>query len=462
MAQITGTDNSDILSGGDADDTILGLGGNDTLSGGGGNDTIDGGSGNDVISGGSGTDTLTGGTGADTFVDTAANLNGDTITDFLPGDRIQITDLPLASANIHLVGSTITYGSGATAGVINIGNGISAGRFVLRAIGTTGVEIRFEQPAHNDFNGDGVSDILWRNDNGNMSDWLGLAPSGGFHDNAANAFTNVPTNWHMVGTGDFNGDGRVDILWRNDNGNMTDWLGLANGGFQDNAANAFTNVPTNWVVAGTGDFNGDGHADILWRNTTTGDMTDWLGLSNGGFHDNAANGFTNVPLGWQVAGTGDFNGDGIDDILWRNTSTGVITDWLGLPNGGFQDNAANGSTSVPLTWQVAGVGDFNGDGRADILWRNSSTGAVTDWLGLSNGGFQDNAANAFTNVPTSWHVAAIGDYNGDANDDILWRNDDGRMTDWLGLSNGGFQDNAANSFTSVPTSWHVQPQETLV
>jgi hypothetical protein len=54
---------------------------------------------------------------------------------------------------------------------------------------------------------------------------------------------------------------------------------------------------------------------------------------------------------------------------------------------------------------VAAVGDYNGDGRADILWRNSGTGDMTDWLGLSNGGFQDNAANGYTNVPTSWHVA---------------------------------------------------------
>jgi hypothetical protein len=242
---------------------------------------------------------------------------------------------------------------------------------------------------------------------------------------------------------------------------MSDWLGLANGGFHDNAANGYTNVPTAWQVAGTGDFNGDGIADILWRNSTSGDMSDWLGLANGGFHDNAANGYTNVPLAWQVAGAGDFNGDGYADILWRNTTTGAMTDWLGLANGGFHDNAANAYTRVPLAWQVAGVGDFNGDGSSDILWRNSSTGAMSDWTGMSNGGFHDNAANAYTNVPTSWHVAAIGDYNGDAIDDILWRNDNGNMTDWLGAANGGFVDNGANAYTNVPTSWHVMPTAEL-
>jgi hypothetical protein len=429
--------------------------------GGNGSDTIIGNSANNVISGHLGADTLTGGAGNDTFLDTKAGHNGDTITDFGAGDTIVFTDATLSSFAFTLSGHTLTY-SGGSMTLTNV----LAGTFTGTAAAGGGVQLTVGAAAApsthpiDDFNGDGRSDILFRNDNGNMSDWLGLA-NGGFQDNAANAFTNVPTSWHMAGTGDFNGDGRVDILWRNDNGNMTDWLGLANGGFQDNAANAFTNVPTAWQVAGVGDFNGDGHADILWRNTTTGDMSDWLGLSNGGFHDNAANGFTNVPTAWQVAGVGDFNGDGLDDILWRNTTTGDMSDWLGLPNGGFQDNAANGFTNVPTSWHMAGVGDFNGDGRADILWRNDN-GNVTDWLGLPNGGFQDNAANVFSNVPNSWHVAAIGDYNGDAIDDILWRNDDGRLTDWLGQSNGAFFDNAANSFNNVPTTWHVQPQETLV
>src|ERR687892_8400 len=64
---------------------------------------------------------------------------------------------------------------------------------------------------------------------------------------------------------DFNGDGFDDILWRHDSGLVTEWLGTANGGFADNGANAFDNVPTEWGVAGTGDFNGDGFDDILWR-----------------------------------------------------------------------------------------------------------------------------------------------------------------------------------------------------
>jgi hypothetical protein len=451
MTQITGTEGSDFLFGGSADDTILGLGGGDQLNGGGGNDTLDGGPGNDLLTGGAGIDSLTGGSGVDTFQDTASGLNGDTVADFMLGDRIQITDVPLQNSNVHLSGSSIVYNGGS----ITIGNGLSPGRLVLRSLGTTGTEVRLQQDAHNDFNGDGRSDILWRNDNGLLTDWLGTA-NGSFSPNSSNALYGVSTDWQVAGTGDFNGDGRVDVMWRNIDGRITNWLGTANGGLSDNVANAYNGVSNDWHVAGIGDFNGDGRDDILWRNTD-GRATDWLSTPNGGYAPNSANFYNNISIDWQIVGAGDFNGDGHDDIMWRNVD-GRITNWLGTDTGSFTDNVANAYNGVSTDWHVAGIGDFNGDGRDDILWRNTD-GRITDWLSTANGGYAPNSANFYTSLDNSWHVVAVGDYNGDATDDILWRNNDGRITDWLGNSTGGFTDNAVNSLNGVDTHWHVQPAE---
>ncbi len=173
----------------------------------------------------------------------------------------------------------------------------------------------------------------------------------------------------------------------------------------------------------------------MWRNSD-GQLTNWLGTANGGFTNNGANGYTVVATSWHVAGVADFNGDGRDDILWRNDS-GAMTNWLGTASGGYTDNSANASVTIGTAWQIAGTGDFNGDGRDDILWRNTD-GSLTDWLGQANGSLADDAGS--TSVATSWHIAATGDFNGDGRDDILWRNDDGQLTDWLGQANGSFAD----------------------
>ena len=254
---------------------------------------------------------------------------------------------------------------------------------------------------------------------------------------------------------DFNGDGRSDFVWRTDDGMATYWLGRVDGGFLTNP-NFNMNPGLDWHIAGTGDFNGDGRDDILWRNPSTGQTTDWLGQANGGFVGNDANALSTIGTSWQVAATGDFNGDGRSDILWRD-NMGAMTTSLGQANGGFASNAANFWHTIPTSWQIVGSGDFNGDGRDDILWRNN-LGATTNWLGQANGGFVGNDTNFYTTIPTSWQVEGIGDFNGDGRDDLLWRNGStGQTTDWLAQPNGSFVGNDANAASTIGASWQVQP-----
>src|SRR3979490_1858728 len=70
----------------------------------------------------------------------------------------------------------------------------------------------------------------------------------------------VPTTWTIVGTGDFNGDGKGDILWRDSSGNTAIWF--MNGASVSSSA-GLGNVPLTWTIVGTADFDGDGKADIL-------------------------------------------------------------------------------------------------------------------------------------------------------------------------------------------------------
>ena len=416
---------------------------------------IIGNAGANILSGLAGSDTLTGGAGNDTFKDTAAGLSGDTITDFSMGERILISDANIASFSYDLSGQTLTY----TGGSLTLGSAPN-GHIVASAAAEGGVQLTLihHDPA-NDFNGDGRSDVLWRNaGTGQISDWLAASGSG-FTDNYNNARANVSTGWTVAGTGDFNGDGRDDVLWRNTStGQITDWLGKLNGGFTDNYNASKAGIPLNWQVAGTGDFNGDGHDDVLWR-SDTGVVTDWLGSDSGAFTSNYARSAVNVSADWHIVGTGDFNGDGRTDILWRSGT--VTVDWLADANGGFASNWNASVVTIPTDWTVAGTGDFNGDGKDDILWRNGA-GLTVDWLANAsgNGGFSSNYAHSAVQVATTTSIASIGDFNGDGRDDILWRTSSGAPSEWFANTSGGFTDHFATA--TVPTTWHVEPHPSLV
>lgn len=410
-------------------------------------DTIIGNSVDNVLTGNGGADTLTGGGGNDTFSDTEAGHNGDTITDFGRGDAIVFTDASLGSFTYSLSGNTLSF----TGGSLTLSN-LPGGHISISAAPTGGVQLTDLQSIHNDFNGDGRSDILWANDNGAVFDLLGTA-NGGFTNNGDYSSLNLGTGWHVAGTADLNGDGKADMLLRNDNGAIFDLLGTANGGFTNNGDASFVSVATSWHVAGTGDFNGDGRDDILWRNDN-GTIYDMLGTANGGVTNNGDQSSITVGTAWHVAGIGDFNNDGRDDILWRNDN-GAIFDMLGTSTGGFVNNGDNSSVNMPTSWHVAGIGDFNGDGFDDILWRNDS-GAIYDMLGRANGAFVSNGDNSSVNVDNSWHLASVADFNGDGRSDILWRNDSGAAFDMLATANGGFVNNGDVSYLNIPVSWHVQ------
>ena len=146
------------------------------------------------------------------------------------------------------------------------------------------------------------------------------------------------------------------------------------------------------------DFTGDGTDDILWRNSSSG-TTGYWDVSSGAAQ------WTKVGApnsDWDVVGTGDYNGDGTDDILWRSTSG--TTGYWDVSSGSAQWTRVGAPSSV---WDVVGTGDYTGDGTDDILWRNSSSGTTGYW-DVSSGSAQWTGLGA----PNSgWDVAGYETQN---------------------------------------------------
>jgi hypothetical protein len=402
-----------------------------------------------------------------------ASSQSDTFTYYVMFGRPDLTgtiNISALSTNLRagffLVAPTNTYGLKAgSAGDINhdgFADLMIAAPFTTVAGQSVGqIQIMLSSAtllgSHNDFNGDGRDDILWQKSNGTTTNWLAHA-DGSLTDNSANWISNAGAGWRIAATGDFNGDNRDDILWEK-NGIVTNWLGQGNGSLADNSSHFFANPGVGWSVAAAGDFDGDGRDDILWQKAES-IFTNWLGRADGSMADNSARFFASTGGGWSVAGVADFNGDSRDDILWQKFD-GTTTNWLAQGQGALADNSGHFFANPGAGWHIAGTGDFNGDHRADILWRKDD-GSITNWLGQADGNITDNSSHFAAIAAAGWHIMQIGDFNGDGRDDILWQKEDGTLMNWLGQVDGSFADNSPHFWSNAGQGWHVQPAEVFL
>jgi hypothetical protein len=291
-----------------------------------------------------------------------------------------------------------------------------------------------------DFNGDNISDILWRN--ASNGDAVVFLMSAGTVASSVDLGP-IGSAWTIAALGDFNGDGTSDILWRNTATSSDVIFSIHNGSIASTTDIGV--VGTAWSIVAVGDFNGDGTSDILWRNASTG--ADVIYNMSGGTVASATD-IGVISSAWKVVGSGDFNGDGTTDLLWRNTATGdtVIFD---LSHSSISSTADLGITST--AWSIAGIGDFNGDGTSDILWRNTTTGANILYLINSNSVTSTPSVGA---IGTNWSVAEVGDFNGDGKADILWSNSTtGAYVTYL--MNGASVVSTAN-LGNIGSNWSVQ------
>ncbi len=298
--------------------------------------------------------------------------------------------------------------------VLNSSDGSS---FTQTTFGVWGVGVEWVAVLEGDFNGDGLMDVAGRTE---IGQWWASINQGDGTAAAPELMTYWKSSLGVVDyfSGDLNGDGLTDVFGRNSNNVW--WAGIAKSdslGFTNTRLGAWSRS-LSFDSLQTGDFDGDGRIDVAGLSTSG----QWIGLvgAAGGGWETKVLGFWSPTLNFtDDIVTGDFNGDGRTDIAGR---TAVGQWWSAMANTdtvGFT-NVALGFWSTAVSWSNVNVGDFNGDGHSDIIARANNG----QWWGLMSDGTDGPRSNTqvgYWKASTIWTGITSGDPDGDGIDELLGR-----------------------------------------
>jgi hypothetical protein len=229
--------------------------------------------------------------------------------------------------------------------------------------------------------------------------------------------------------GDFNGDTFADLVFQDESGFLAVWF--MDGARMMSASFLSPNRMSDpkWRIAGSGDFNLDGHEDFLLQHRE-GTLAVWYmdgaKLQAGVFLD------PDDPKDedWKVTGTGDFNSDGKVDLIFQHED-GTLAVWM--MDGVELASAAFVNPNHPgdKDWRVVGTGDIDGDGKTDLLFQHED-GSLAYWsldgLKLTKAGL----LNPYHPRDKHWRVASVVDLNHDGQHDLVFQHkEDGTLAAWF-------------------------------
>ncbi|GHB54795.1 hypothetical protein GCM10010331_48140 [Streptomyces xanthochromogenes] len=362
-----------------------------------------------------------------------------------------------------------------------------------QALWSSGTAIR------HDYNGDGRSDMAswYTYSDGHAAFQSFLTNSDGTFNAPFGSYSSGIGSWNVnkmrFATGDYNGDGRGDAAMTYDYGDglmrVFTAFGKPDGGFEAPVV-SYTSAKGSWYSESmslqSGDFNGDGRDDLaIWYSYADGSdrLFTLTADVRGGFNPPFEG--TALPAGWwdvkhSKVVTGDFNGDGRDDIAalyGYDDGTLKMHTFLAGPTGAFQPDLTSWGSTI-TSWgdwnrTYLQAGDFNGDGIDDIItWYDYSDGsdAMHTLVATSTrDGKFNTPTQAWKSAPGNWDhnhmMITTGDFNGDGRDDVgaMYGYSDGisRMFTWTTKPDGTLNGAAPGYTFNTPANWHYEANTIL-
>ncbi|RUS98503.1 hypothetical protein DSM106972_081320 [Dulcicalothrix desertica PCC 7102] len=239
-------------------------------------------------------------------------------------------------------------------------------------------------------------------------------------NSTVNITVNPTPEWQITAVDDFTGDGKQDILQRDpSNGAYRLWYLDANNASQ---TVALPTMGSNWQITSIANFDDNTSKDIFWQ-STTGENRIWRMGTTGAEVVNLP---TINPNNFIIQHIGDFEGDGDADILLRDKTNGMIAIWESNPNNPDFIRGIVLSYVPDNNTQIKQSSDLDGDGDLDILWYNAVNGAVSTWE------MQGTSLKSGFELPTvsdtNTKIQIVADFDGDNDMDILWHNETNGLT----------------------------------
>ena len=248
--------------------------------------------------------------------------------------------------------------------------------------------------------------------------------------------------------------GNAVVFWASTTGKTAAWTLDSDGVRSGSGSILASSISSIWTLETLGDLDGDDVPELFWR-SSSGYVNVWFLNSNCQYVRSTNINSSALSRYWRLAGCGDVNGDGRVELFFHNTGSGATRTWFLGSDGALERSVAIYSNGISSGWTLSTCGDVNGDGNVELFWQRN-TGDTRTWFLNTNGQWTSSATTCATRVSTAWTLRGCGDVDGDDRVELFWQSSAGATRTWFVDGYGQLAQSVAMSSTAVSRVWTMR------